>query len=108
MIIGVHLDRQPHLPEVVNAKNDLAPLLGPGKRWEHHARQNPDDGDDHQKFNEGETRARQPGDPAAGDWESWTLNLHVLRVTFVFTRVKQIYASEVALTYRPTFLALTQ
>ena len=55
VIIHIHDDRQPHLLEIADALGRQCLLLGFGKSRQEHARQDGNDGDDHQQFDEGET-----------------------------------------------------
>ena len=54
VVVGKHDYAQADLLEVAGAIDDVGLLLGLGERRQQHGRQDGDDGDDHQKFNQGE------------------------------------------------------
>ena len=56
VVVGVHVHPQPHLALVVVATNRQRLALGPRQGRQKHARQDGDDGDDHQQLDQGKTR----------------------------------------------------
>jgi len=56
VFVGIHVGGEAELPHVVQALNAPGLFLGLGYRGQQHGGENRDDGDDHQQFDEGETR----------------------------------------------------
>src|ERR1051325_1805192 len=55
VLVGVHHYREAELTHVVEAANPLSRFLGRPERGQKHARENSNDGDDHEQFDEGES-----------------------------------------------------
>jgi len=60
IVVGVHEPPQRYLLAVVHAVDALSLLFGPGQGGQQERRQDGNDGDDHQQFDQGETRAGRP------------------------------------------------
>ena len=54
VIVGVELGSERHLPKIINTTRRLGFFLGPSQRWKQKARKNANDGDHHQKLDQGE------------------------------------------------------
>ena len=55
VVIQIHVEREPPLPEVAETGDAVGLFLGLGQRRQKHGRQNGDDGDDHQQFDQRES-----------------------------------------------------
>ena len=52
IILGIHLDGEIDLFQIVQASRPPGSCLGTGQDWQQQCRQNGDDGDDHEQFNQ--------------------------------------------------------